>query len=112
MFRPPLLPALETFTVTRETGMLRLLFPLFSNPSSSPSLKTLAFLDCNLTNEFMKELAQFIANRKNTTSVWLHRVVIVNSNGNLPSPGSIDALREGVPVVDVRVARELRTDLT
>ena len=111
VFCPPLFPALEMFAVTREADMLRLLSPLFLNPSSSPSLKTLAFLDCDLTNEFMGELAQFIANRRNTTSVWLHRVAIVNSNGNFPSPGSIGALREDVPVVDVRMAEELPTGL-
>ena len=75
-------------------------------------MKTLAFLDCNLTEDFMEELARFASNRKNTASTRLHRVVIVDSKGKLPSVVSVDALGKVVPVVDVRMSKELPGDLT
>ena len=103
-------PALETFAVERETN-LSLLSPLLSNPSASPSLKTLAFLDCVLPEEFMKQLAWFTSDRKNTTSAWLNSVVIVNQEGIFPSIASIRGLEERVPVVEVRTAANLPMDL-
>lgn len=74
-------------------------------------MKTLAFLDCDLDEGFMEKLTWFVCNRRNTASAWLYRVVIVNSKGNLPSVDSIDALGKHVPVVDVRVGKELPSDL-
>ena len=103
-------PALETFAIEGGTGLFHL-STLLSNPSASPSLKTLAFLDCVLTEEFMEELTQFASDRKNTGSARLHRVVIIHRDGILPDIVSIRWLEEHVPVVDVRVARELPTDL-
>ena len=105
------LPALETLVIEREDTALLHFSALFSNPSSSPSLKTLAFLDCTLNEGFMEELAQFAFNRKNTTSAWLYRVVIVNSKGGLPSVVSIDELGKYVPIVDARIGKKLPTDL-
>ena len=72
-------PSLETFIIKCKTSLLHLLFTSLSNPSASPSLETLAFLDCTLTEEFMKELTRFAFDRKKTASVWLHRVVIIHS---------------------------------
>jgi len=111
VFHPSFLPALEALAVSCETSLSHLFSVLFSNPSSSPSLKTLAFLDCNLTEDFMDELMRFASNRRNTTSARLHRVVIVNSKGKLPSIASVDALGKHVPVVDVRMSKELPKDL-
>ena len=104
-------PALETFTVGCDTDLSHL-STLLSNPSASPSLKTLGFLDCVLTEEFMQQLTQFASGRKKTTSARLHRVVIAQLEGRFPSITSIRALEEHVPVVDVRIATELPTDLT
>ena len=112
MFHPSFPPALETLAVDCETSLSHLFSILFSNPSSSPSLKTLAFLDCDLTEDFMEELTQYTSERKDTASARLHRVVITNSEGNFPSVTSIDALRKHVPVVDVRMSKELPKDLT
>jgi hypothetical protein len=110
---PPLsFPALETLTIEYEVTASNMLSAFFSDPSSSPSLKTLAFLDCFLDEGFMEALTRFASNRKNTTSARLHRVVIVNSKGNVPSLASIDALRTHVPVVDVRIGKELPVNLT
>ena len=110
-FPPSALPALETFVTECEAALSHLFSILFSNPSSSPSLKILAFLDCTLTEGFMEELAQFAFNRKNTTSAWLYRVAIVNSKGILPGFASIDALAKHVPVVDAQIGKKLPADL-
>ena len=96
-------PALEMLTIECNTDLAHLLFPLLSNPSISPSLRTLAFSNCFLTEEFMEELARFASDRKNTTSAWLHRVVVAHGGGTLPSIASIRRLEEHVPVVDVRI---------
>ena len=102
-------PAIETFIVSGAD--LSLLSTLLSNPSASSSLKTLAFWDCVLTEEFMKDLTQFASNRKKTALAWLHRVVVVHSDGILPSVASIRGLEEHIPVVDARIATELPMDL-
>ena len=104
-------PALETLTVDCETGVLQLLSALFSNPSCTPLLKTLAFLNCNLGEEFMEELMHYASKRKETTSAWLHRVVIVNPDGVFPKIDSIRKLCEYVPIIDVKVGMELPKDL-
>jgi len=105
-------PTLETFSLKNETDLSRLLSPLLSNPSSSPSLETLAFLDCDLSKDFMEELTRFASDRKNTTSAWLNQILIVNQEGNFPSANSIYRLRCAVKVVDIRMDSKLPTDLT
>jgi hypothetical protein len=105
-------PALETLTIECDTNLLHLLSPLFSKPSSSPLLKTLAFSGCTITEEFMKELTRFASDRKSTTSVGLHHVAIFHRQGKFPSATSIRELEEYVPVVDVRISTKIPTDLT
>jgi len=111
VFHPSFLPALETLALNCETSVSHFFSILFSNPSSSPSLKTLAFLDCNLTEDFMEELTEFASNRKNTASARLHRVVIINPKGKFPSIASIETLGKNVQVVDVRMGKEFTKDL-
>ena len=111
VFPPSFLPSLETLAIDGEATVLLLFSVFFSNPSSSPSLKILAFLDCDINEGFMEELTRFASDRKKTTSAWLYRVVIVNSKGILPRIASIDALRKLVPVVDVQVGTKLPADL-
>ena len=110
------LPALETLAIECDmecdSDLSDALSPLMSNASDHPSLKTLAFLNCVITDEFMKELTRFASNRKNTALAGLHRVVIVHTDGMFPSAASIRALQRIVPVVDVRFGKELPTDLT
>jgi hypothetical protein len=112
VFRSPSFPALTTLAVDCETNISHLFSYLFSNRSPPLPLKTLAFLDCDLTASFMEKLARFASNRKRATSVRLHRIVIVNSKGNLPSVASIDALEKHVPVVHAQVGEKLPTDLS
>ena len=111
VFNPSSFPALETLVIEHDTNVSNTLSALLSSPKSSPSLRTLAFLECNLSRDFMKELAQFASDRRNTMSAWLHRVVILHSDG-FPGADSIRALGRHVPVVDVRFGTELPMDLT
>ena len=112
MFNLSFFPALETFAIACGLWLPRLLSDFLSNPSFPHSLKTLSFLNCNLSGDFMEELTQFASDRKNvTTSAWLHRVVIVDSQENLPNAASIAELGKHVQTVDVRVGKELPTDL-
>ena len=104
-------PALETLVIERATDVSLLLSSFFSNQSSTPPLRTLAFFDCQIGEGFMKELTRFSSDRKNTALVRLGRVVIVNSNGQLPHAALIDELEKHVSVVDVRVGWELPPDL-
>lgn len=110
-FPPSSLPALEMLGIVREVHTSHLFSALFSDPSASPSLRTIAFMDCELDEGFIEALTRFAADRKNTPSAPLHRVVIVNSKGILPGVASIDALGGHVPVVDVRIGKKLPTDL-
>jgi len=110
-FPPASLPALQMLAIEREVHTPHLFSALFSDPSASPSLITLAFMDCELDEGFMEALTRFAVARKNTPSASLNRVVVVNSKGILPGIASIDALGRHVPVVDVRIGKKLPTDL-
>jgi len=105
------LPSLKTLAFECETS-IPYLSTLLSNPSSPPSLTTLAFLNCDLSDLSMEKLTRFASGRKNTTSARLYRVVIVDSGGVFPSADLIDALEEHVPIVDARRGKKLPTDLT
>ena len=111
VFPPFPFPALETLIVEHEPALSQLFSILFHKPFASPSLKSLAFLDCDIDESFMDELIRFSSRRKKTKSAWLYRVVIVNSKGTLPRFASIDRLGKYVPVVDVRLGKELPSDL-
>jgi hypothetical protein len=111
VFNPSFFPALETFSIDCGIQVSHLLSTLFSDPSFPHSLKTLAFLNCDLSGDSMEVLTQFSFDRTKTTSAWLRRVVIIDSKGNLPSVDSINALRKCVPIVNVGVGEELPTDL-
>lgn len=110
-FHLPSFPALEALAVKYDTNLSSTLSTLLLAPASPPSLKTLAFLDCDLSAGFMKRLTRFASDRKNTASAWLHRVVIVDSSGELPKVALIHTLESHIAVVDVRFGTKLPTDL-
>lgn len=112
VFNPSSFPVLETLAVECDTDVLHFLSALFSNPSALPALKTLAFLNCVITEDFMKKLTQFASDREGTTTARLYHVVIIHEDGRFPSAASIHALEWHVPVVDVRFGIKLPTDLT
>ena len=103
-------PAIETF-IASGTDLSHLLSSLLSNPSASPSLKTLAFANWDFTEEFMEGLTRFASDRKKTTSARIPRVVITHRNGIFPSMASIRELEKHVPIVDARITEELPSDL-
>jgi hypothetical protein len=106
-----LFPSAETLIVARESWVPDLFSAISSNPSFPPRLNTLAFLKCDLGEESMEELTRIAASRKDTASARLFRVVIVDSREKLPSDGSVEALEKYVSIVDVRMGKELPTDL-
>ena len=106
------LPALEMLTIEREVDPSYLLSALFSKPSCSPLLNTLAFLGCIVDERFMEEMTRFASDRKTTTSTQLHRVVIRRVEGRFPRTTLVRKLEEHVPIVDVRDTMEIPTDLT
>ena len=112
VFDQSFFPALEMLTVDCDTNISYLLSALFSNPSSPPLLKTIAFIDCDLTEDFMEMLTRYASERKDTTSAPLQKVIIAHPDGVFPSIASIRKLGEYVPVVDVRVGDEPPRDLT
>ena len=109
---PSSFPALETLTIQYNGNISDLFSTLFPNPSIFPSLKTLGFLNCAITDGFMAGLARFASDRKKTTSAWLHRVLIVHWDGKVPSNGLIRRLGDNVMIVDVRIGDKLPDDLT
>ena len=104
VFHPSSFPALETLTFQRNADVSPLFSALFPDPSFFPSLKTLKFLDCVTTGEFMGELTHFASHRKDTASAWLNRVAIIRQDGSFPNVTSIRRLEEHVPIVDVQLA--------
>ena len=110
-FDPSLFPVLETLAL-EATNASKTLSTWLSSPKASPLLKTLAFLNCILSEEFMKVLTQFACDRRNAAVTWLYRVLIVDGLGEFPSPSSILGIKDYVQVVDFRVADSLPSDLT
>ena len=98
------LPALETLVLIDVTSFsTHALSFLADEPVLCPSLKTIAFLDCNLGPTIIKELGEVVARRKNSVAAWLHRVVIVHRAGKLPNHTLLHQLRQFVPRVDVGI---------
>ena len=89
--------ALQTLIINGYGDMSEYLSVFFPNPSFFPSLKTLRFSNCKVTDESMEGLTRFASDRKSTASAWLYCVVIAQ----FPSVASIRELEKHVPVVDV-----------
>ena len=103
VFYPSYFPALETLIINCSAHVLDVLSALLSNSSPSPSLKTIRFLNCDLSEDLMKRLTKFASERQNIpTSTRLHRVQIVHREGAFPSVASIGKLRKYVKIVEVQ----------
>ena len=112
VFNPSYFPALETLTVDCNADVPNILSDLLSNSPPSPSLKTIGFLNCDLSQDFMEELTRFASECQNIpTSTWLHRVQIVHSDGVSPSAASICKLGEYVDLVEVLMGDKFSMDL-
>jgi len=98
------LPVLETLVLVDVTS-----FPshsldlLAEEPVLCPSLKTIAFFDCDLSLCIIRELEAVVTRRNNSTAARLHRVVIVRRDGKLPDYKLLQQLRRFVPRVDVSI---------
>ena len=101
------LPALEALVFSETHLPTGSLSALAKEPPLCPSLKTIAFFDCEVTEDVIEELEGVLAKRKDSTAARLYRVVIVNTTYALPDLQLIHQLRNFVPRVDVGVGDEL-----
>ena len=101
------LPALETLVFAKATWSTKAFDSLAGQPLLCPSLKTIAFFNCNLTPGALKEFEGVVAKRKGLAAAWLYRVMIVCSPNTLPDYTLIQRLRQHVPCVDVRLDDKL-----
>jgi len=102
--RLPALEALVLSTARLDPGSLS---ALAEEPILCPSLKTIAFFDCEVTGDVIKELEEVLATRRHSTAARLYRVVIVSNTRALPDFQLIHQLRKFVPCVDVGVGDKL-----
>ena len=101
-------PLLETLVVGYGVNLQHVLSPLLYNPSSLPSLKTLAIINCDLSEDFMEELIKFASERKSAnTTACIDYVLILHGYGTFPSDASIDRLKGCVRIVDTRAEYSL-----
>ena len=101
------LPVLEALVFSEIRLPLGSLFALAKEPPLCPSLKTIAFFDCVVTEAVITELERVLAKRRDSTAARLYRVVIVNATHALPKIQLIYQLRKFVPRVDVGIGNEL-----
>lgn len=109
-FRLSSFPSLEVLAVDGGSKV-SLLSPVLPDPSSSPSLETIAFLGCIITEDFMAQLAQAALDYTNDPSTSLRRVIIINPVGELPPEASVENLRRYVSVVEVSEGNKFPKDL-
>ena len=102
-----LLPALETLAFSRTEFPLTLLSALVKEPVLCPALRTIAFFDCGVNSDIVKQLGEAIAKRRDSAGARLYRVVIVNGGGMLLGLKAVQQLRKSVPCVEVRVDDKL-----
>ena len=105
-FRLSDFPSLQVLAIDGGTSV-SLRSTVLPDHTSSPLLKTIAILNCSVTEDFVAKLVQLASDRGNNNSTSLHRVVIVDSKGRLPGVASVERLRKCVPVVEVMQGNEL-----
>ena len=101
------LPALEALVLSETRLSSGSLSGLAKEPILCPSLRTIAFFDCMVTKDVVKELEEVLAKRRDSTAARLYRVVIINNTHSLPDLQLIHQLRKSVLRVDVGVGSEL-----
>jgi hypothetical protein len=98
---------LETLAFSKTVFPPGLLSALTQEPVLCPALRTIAFFDCDINSDIIKELGEAVTRRRDSTAARLHRVVIVSSTETPPNVKAIQQLRKSVPCVDVRVDDKL-----
>ena len=101
--RIKVLPALEILAFSRTRFPVGLLSALIEEPVLCPALKTIAFLDCNIDSDVIKQLEEAIAKRGDSTVARVCRVVIVNSARRILDRTLIQQLQKSVPCVEIRM---------
>ena len=101
------LPALEILIISKATFPLGTLHILATEPALCPSLRTIAFFNCETLEGVITELGDVITKRYDTFATRLYRVVIVNDATTLPNLQAIQQLRKSIPCVEVRVDDKL-----
>ena len=101
------LPALEVLAIFEATFPLGAFCMLAKEPVLCPSLRTIAFFDCGMSEDVVKELGDVITTRRDSFATQLYRVVIVNNITAPPSIKAIQQLRRSVPYVEARVDDKL-----
>lgn len=101
------LPKLEALVISNGSLEPEFLSVLAEDPVLCPSLKTIAFLECELTNEAVHGLGGILAKRAHSIAARLHRVVIVNRTRDLPNRHLVSHLQRFIPQVDIAVGNKL-----
>ncbi|KAF9784702.1 hypothetical protein BJ322DRAFT_863274 [Thelephora terrestris] len=101
------LPALEILVFSKTVFPPGTLDILAAEPVLCPSLHTVAFFDCDLPVEMVKELGDVITKRYKTFAIQPHRVVLVYNTTTPPKLQAIQQLRKSVSCVEVRVDDKL-----
>ena len=101
------LPALEALAISGPPLRSGSLSALTKKPILCRSLKTVAFLNCKVTGEVIKELEEIATEREHSMAARLHRVVIVNDKLELPDFDFVKRLQRFVPHVDVGIGDQL-----
>jgi len=101
------LPGLEALVFSKTHLPSGSLSALAKEDPLCPSLKTIAFFDCKVTGDVIKELEEVLAKRRDSTAARLYRVVIVNATHPLPNPQLIRRLKTFIPRVDAGMGDEL-----
>ena len=101
------LPALEALVISKGDIGPKFFSALAEEPVLCQSLHTIAFLDCRVASEVIRELEGVLVKRGHSFAARLHRVVVINRTRELPDHYLISQLRKFVPRVDVAVGDEL-----
>ena len=102
------LPALEALVMSGTHMPSGSLPALTRGPTLCPSLKSIAFFDCQVAGtEVVRELNEMQAKRRNSAAAQLYRVMIVNNTLALPDIRLIHQLRKFIPRVDIGVGNKV-----
>ena len=95
------LPVLETLAISETLILPGGLAALNQEPVLCPSLKTIAFSNCNITENVVEELGEVVTKRRDSSASQLSRVVIVSRTPPSLNSKVIQQLQKFVPRVEV-----------
>ena len=111
-FRLSFFPALEVLAIDSGSS-LSFLSPELPGSENSPLLRTLAFLDFSITEDFMATLTQIAIHREqNMLTSPLRRISIVNNRWQFVPYTTVEYLMKHVSVVEVVKGAKFPEDLS